>query len=340
MIHSRLTLAAPTRATIAACVVAALGAAPRAAGAHEIEFAPIERARAVLGTRDEFVARLSPFDRAARLKSAGEVSEAEYLAFVTAQAREWSNDERARLTSAFAAIEPKLTELLPELGAPIMLVKTSGEEEGGAGYTRANAVMLPQALTDERELQRLLAHEIFHVVSRNDAELKRALYATIGFEPCGELELPPALAAKKMTNPDAPLNDHCIDVQVDGAVAAGMPILLAREERFDPAAGVPFFGYLTLSMLLVERDGAVSRPLLRDGAPVLVPFNRVKGLVEQIGRNTGYVIHAEEILASNFELLVLGTPNTPSPEVLDRIDAVLKRASGRSSAGASSPPRD
>ena len=53
-----------------------VGAAPLGATAHEIELATIEKARAVLGARDDFVARLSPFDRSARLKSAGYVSEA------------------------------------------------------------------------------------------------------------------------------------------------------------------------------------------------------------------------------------------------------------------------
>jgi hypothetical protein len=303
--------------------------APIAGHAHEIELASIEKARAVLGERDDFVARLSPFDRAARLKSADDVSEDEYLAFARAAAREWPNDERARLATAFAAIRPKLAELLPALDEPVLLIKTSGEEEGGAGYTRGSAVMLPQALTDERELQRLLAHEIFHVVSGKNPDLKRELYATIGFEPCGEVSLPPSLAARKLTNPDAPVNEHCIEVQVDGADVWGMPILLSRQERFDPSAGIPFFGYLTLSMLLVERDGDTSRPLERNGAPVLVPFDRVAGLQEQIGRNTGYVIHAEEILASNFELLVQGAPNAPSPEVLARIREVLVRAAGR-----------
>jgi len=300
-----------------------LAAAPLGLAAHEIEFASIERAREVLGARDDFVARLSPFDRSARLKSAGEVSEDEYLAFARAAGREWSNDERARLTNAFAAIKPKLAELLPELDAPILLIKTSGEEEGGAGYTRASSVMLPQALADESDLQRLLAHEIFHVVSRNHPDLKRELYEAIGFEACGEVALPPALAARKMTNPDAPVNEHCIKVQVDGSEAWGMPILLSRQASYDPAAGQPFFGYLTLSMLLVERTGSATRPLERDGAPVLVPFNRVQGMAAQIGRNTNYVIHAEEILASNFELLVQGRTDVASPEVLDRIRAVL-----------------
>ncbi len=316
------------RPLFAAWLVALACAAPFCAHAHGIAFASIEQGRAVLGARDEFVVRLSPFDRAARLRSADEVSEDEYLAFARAAAREWSNDERSRLTRAFAAIEPKLTELLPELGAPILLVKTSGEEEGGAGYTRAGAVMLPQALTDERELERLLAHEIFHVVSRNNPELKRALYAVIGFEQCGEVVLPPALAARKMTNPDAPVNEHCIEVQVDGEDVWGMPILLARQERYDPAAGIPFFGYLTLSMLLVERPagGAPARVLERNGRPALVPFDRVTGLLEQVGRNTDYVIHAEEILASSFERLVLGEAGARSPDVLERMRAELARA--------------
>jgi hypothetical protein len=315
---------APLKA--AALLAMLLGLAPVAAVAHEIEFASIEQARAVLGSRDDFVARLSQFDRAARVESGDAVSEDEYLAFARAAGREWSNDERARLTAALAAIEPKLDELLPELDAPILLVKTSGEEEGGAGYTRGNAVMLPQAHEEERALQHLLAHEIFHVVSRNKPDLKRALYKTIGFEECGELELPPGLAARKMTNPDAPVNEHCIELAFEGATVWGMPILLSREERFDPSADRAFFEYLTLWMLLVDRSGGAPRPLERDGAPLLLPFNRVSGLEEQIGKNTSYVIHAEEILASNFELLVLGEQAAPSPDVLERMRAELTRA--------------
>jgi hypothetical protein len=159
--------------------------------------------------------------------------------------------------------------------------------------------------------------------------LKRALYRAIGFEECGELVLPPDLARRKMTNPDAPVNEHCIEITVDGAKAWGMPILLSREDRFDPQADRAFFEYLTLWMLLVDRSGAAPRPLERDGAPLLVPFNRVRGLEEQIGRNTNYVIHAEEILASNFELLVLGEQGAPSPDVLERIRAELQRAAAR-----------
>jgi hypothetical protein len=126
MTSSGSNVAPRARLAVGAWLAMLLGAAPFAGSAHEIEFASVEKARAVLGARDDFVARLSPFDRAARVKSAHDVSEDEYLAFARAAAREWSNDERARITAAFAAIEPKLDELLPALDAPVLLIKTSG----------------------------------------------------------------------------------------------------------------------------------------------------------------------------------------------------------------------
>ena len=64
---------------------------------------------------------------------------------------------------------------------------------------------------------------------------------------------------------------------------------------------------------------------MRDGAPLLAPMNQVGGFFEQVGRNTNYIIHAEEILASNFERLVLGEEGAPSPDVLERIRAELAR---------------
>jgi hypothetical protein len=45
--------------------------------------------------------------------------------------------------------------------------------------------------------------------------------------------------------------------------------------------------------------------------------------MEQIGRNTEYVIHPEEVLADNFALLVLKKANVPSPEILQKMREVL-----------------
>jgi hypothetical protein len=295
-----------------------LGASPPLA-AIEIEFASVDEARTVLGARDEFVARLSPFDRAGRLQSGDAVSEAEYLDFVGQSPRQWTRNERERIEAAFAAIEPALTALLPDLEEPVLMIKTSGAEEGGAQYTRGNAVILPEASLGNpaRVLKRQLAHEIFHIVSRRNPVLKRALYAVIGFDYCGEVAHPASLAARRITNPDAPINDHCIRLALDDGEAWAVPILYSREPRYDADAGGPFFQYLAMA--------GPARAVERDGEPVLVPIAEASGFLEQVGRNTDYILHPEEILASNFQLLAVGEDaGLPSPQVLADIRRVLE----------------
>jgi len=44
-----------------------------------------------------------------------------------------------------------------------------------------------------------------------------------------------------------------------------------------------------------------------------------------VGRNTGYIIHPDEILADNFVLLVNQSKNVRSPEILEKMRAVLAK---------------
>jgi hypothetical protein len=75
-----------------------------------------------------------------------------------------------------------------------------------------------------------------------------------------------------------------------------------------------------------SRDAAPARPIVRDGSPVTVPISAVAGFFEQVGRNTDYIIHPEEILASNFAMLVLGDSGLPSRDVLERMREILEAA--------------
>jgi len=58
--------------------------------------------------------------------------------------------------------------------------------------------------------------------------------------------------------------------------------------------------------------------------PMLVGIQQVSGFFEQVGKNTQYIIHPEEILADNVASLVQGDRNLPSPEVAASIQAILK----------------
>lgn len=291
-------------------------------------FAAVDDARKILTSRDDFVKRLSPFDRAARLKTDGEVSESHYLRFVGEQVREWSDSEKQLLDSAFQGIRTKVERLALALPKHVYLVRTTGEEEGGAPYTRANAIVIPKSAiaAPVGKLRKLLAHELFHIISRANPKLREELYRLIGFEKCDEVEIPAELKSRKITNPDAPANDHIILLKILGKDVWAVPILFSRAERYDSTRGGEFFSYLQFKFLVVERDATSTdvKPVYDDGKPRLVDLEQVSGFHEQVGRNTAYIIHPEEILADNFALLVLGESEVPTPRVIEGMKQRLK----------------
>ena len=294
-----------------------------------VAFATVSEGRNILTTRDDFIERLSPFDRAARMKTDREVSEKEFLEFVGQSVLAWTESEQKKLAAALEATQPALKALSLPFPKKIYMIKTSGKEEGGAAYTRANAIVFPVNMLagNTRAMQKLICHELFHILSRANPELKERLYRVIGFEKCAEIEFPAKLKSRKLTNPDAPKNDHCIRLQVDGKAAWVVPILFSRTEKYDPGRGGEFFEYLEFRMLVVERNsesGAV-KPVYDGAEPRLADMQRVSGLFEQIGRNTGYIIHPEEILADNFALMVFEERSMPSPEMLSKVKDALKK---------------
>jgi hypothetical protein len=290
-----------------------------------LDFAAVEDARRLLGVRDDFVARLSPFDRAARLKSAQPVDEKRYLEFVARSVRAWTPAEQQRIAAALESIRARLLRYGRAIPAHVDLVKTDGSEEGGAAYTRGRTVVFPQGIVDgsTEELADTLAHELFHVLSRNDAKLREQAYAAIGFVPCPEVALPGALEPRRITNPDAPRNDHRIRLQLDGKPVWAVPVLYADAERYDEKRGGAFFDYLVFRMLLVDER---SRPLQPRAEDALVALGKLTGFDEQVGKNTDYVIHPEEILAVNFALLVRDKKPLASPAIPERLAAILEHS--------------
>jgi hypothetical protein len=306
-------------------LVAAAIASAQPSNLPPISFATVAEGRSLLTTRDDFIVRLSPFDRAARMKTNRDVLEPEFLEFVGKNVLEWTPDETAAVQSAWTSLTPKLRELALPFPKTILFIKTTGAEEGGAEYTRANAIILPQSalvVTKRPALQATIAHELFHVLSRNAPALRDRLYAVIGFQPCGEIPFPPELAARKITDPDAPKNDHCIRLKLGQSSVWAVPILYSKADRYDPAAGGEFFQYLEFKFLVVQKSGA--RATYDPSNITLLDANHVQGLYQQIGRNTDYIIHPEEILADNFKFLLIGRTNLPSPEVQQNLAAALR----------------
>ena len=295
-----------------------------------VAFASVEEARAVLTNRDDFVQSMSPFDRAARMKTDRDVSEAEYLGFVGGHVLEWTEAEKQKTTSAFEGIQKELVALSLPFPRKVLIIKTTGVEEGGASYTRADAIVIPKAdLAAPAASTRIrICHELFHVLTRANPELREKCYAAIGFVKCDEVEFPPNLKSRKITNPDAPRNDHGVRLRVAGQEHWAIPILFSDAAKYDAERGGEFLNYLQFRFLLVEREAGASavKPLYDGQQARLIDMRDVRGFYEQVGRNTGYIIHPEEILADNFALLVVKDRNVRSPEIIRKLEEILRLA--------------
>ncbi|MBF0199603.1 MAG: hypothetical protein HQL32_17940 [Planctomycetes bacterium] len=293
-----------------------------------IFFASVAEGKRILTSRDDFVERMSPFDRAARLKTDKDVSERKYLDFVGQNVLEWNESEKHKVSSAYQGIQKTLEAMALPFPEKVLVIKTTGKEEGGAAYTRTNAIILTPANLNKPPavIQKTFCYELFHIMSRANPDLREQLYAAIGFAKCNEVIFPPELNSRKITNPDAPRNDHCIRLKVMGEEQWAIPILFSSSEKYDMDRGGEFFNYLQFQLLLVDRpnNGPTVKPMFEGGKAKLVGIQQVSGFYEQVGKNTGYIIHPEEILADNFALLVLGQRNLPSPKVIKKIQAILK----------------
>lgn len=303
-----------------------------------VAFADVEKGKQIVSARDDFIERLSPFDRAARMKTDKEVSEEEFLKFVAENVLPWQQDEQAKVESVLLSLAPKWAGLSIPCPKTVYFIRTTGKEEGNAAYTRDSAVVLPASMltSPPAEMQRLICHELFHVVSRNSPKLRESLYQVIGFLPCGEIELPPTLKARKITNPDAPRNDHCLQVKVDDKPLWVVPILVSRTAGYDLQRGGEFFQYMQFHLLAVARseDGKKADPIFVAEAPQLLDVEQVSGFYEQVGRNSAYIIHPEETLGDNFVLLVLGDGKVRSPEIIEKMKKVFAESTP---AGANTP---
>ena len=301
---------------------AGIDAAPRAVMA--IQFASEMEGQDILAKKDRFLTTLSPFDRQSRLEAAAPVDEAQFVAFLRSNVRPWNEVEKAHILSVFEKLWPKLVTFHLPLPKSIWLVKTTGREEGNAAYCRQLAIVLPQdkVSMDAAALERLLTHELFHILTAQDADFRQKCYALIGFQVVEPIPLPEPLLARKITNPDGPLPDAIIEIMTEGKKCSAVPVLYS-EQPFDPARGGPFFKYLTFRLLAVEKSGQTWRAVEQNGAPQLLVPTKTPDFTRQIGANTGYIIHPDEILAENFVHLVFQTPQLRTPQIIESFREAL-----------------
>ncbi len=282
---------------------------------------PVEgdRAKELLKTEDEYTAILSRFDLMSKCRSKSDtVKLGDFLERSAATVKKWSDSDIEELKNVVGSVSKKISSLGLKLQMPerIEIIRSDMTNEGGAsGYTRANYIVLPEGSISESTF----IHELFHVLSRYDKQMSEKVYNTIGFKQCNEVPYPPEIAGLRISNPDAPFNNFYISVNHKDKPVDAMLILFSGREY----NGGSFFAYMQIGLLVVEGDDKNKKAVYENGKPLILMFKEVTGFYEQTGRNTPYNIHAEELSADHFVMLLDREEGLPDQQIIREMKKIM-----------------
>jgi hypothetical protein len=230
----------------------------------------------------------------------------EFLGFAADAGLRWTAQEKA----GWQTVVHKLSDAMQGLNLHVPhidLVKTSGAEEFGAAYTRRRAIMLPEwmtswPMTDPRRAYFLLAHEVFHILSRADSWLRDDLYALFGFKTLEGFAYPAELDKRRISNPDAFEHLHTLTVQSGSESIDVLPVIQSQLPLKKVIQLPDFFAVLAIVLLSVDTNTGEAH---RDGNGDLITYNFDNtNWGSLMARNSPYIIHPEEVLADNFATLM------------------------------------
>jgi hypothetical protein len=288
---------------------------PAPAAATEFVFASAAEGARILGAPDGFFEAMAPLEMRLRTIGPGRATSEQLRAQYRAGALEWNGVERRAWQVSLDRLRPRLAAWSALLPQQVLLVRVRGSVEDGIPHTRGNAILLPVGTGRARGAARdfMLAHEIFHILSRAQAARHDGLYALIGFRPC-RFALPAELRARRITNPDAPEERHYVALAGEGG--AWVPLQLARPVAAPPPA---LAESLEFRLIRVDVADGICTARRRGGGWELAAPSALPGLFAVIGRNSDYLAHPEELMADNFALLMTRRARAPDRTLLDRL---------------------
>ncbi|PQO42081.1 hypothetical protein [Blastopirellula marina] len=292
-------------------------------GGAKLIFATPEQGEKQITKQDGFIEHVGELEMQVRMESAEPVSKEAYLKSLGAGVKAWKPEEIEIVEKAAKQVAEALEGYDFPLPEEVLLVRVSAEVEGDAPHCRGASVILPDGFFSvTTDPARILAHELFHVMSSHHPELRDKLYEVIHFTKCNEVELPESVKPQRVTNPDAYWNQHVVRIDVAGQETPVMPVILTRSAEYQPGG---LFANLDFRLMVLEEADGKFAPKLVDGEAVLLSPREAADYLQKIGRNTGYIIHPEEVLADNFALMLFDPEGVRDAWVIEGMQEVLKK---------------
>ncbi len=287
-----------------------------------IHFASKEEAQRMIVENDSYTNGLGQFDLDCRVGRTN-ANKAELHKFQKDQCLEFVQEEKDSIAHSMARLQALAAKNGFRLPKPeeIVFVKTTMAEEGGAGgYTRRNRIYMQSGMHTREGFDNFVAHELFHVLTRNSRAFKEAMYSIISFKLLEDsIPFSKEIIDMRISNPDISKYDAYAELTVAGEKRPCTMLIYANKSY----EGGSFFTYLNIGLIPLDKD---FKPIMEDGKTVIYPLNECSDFYDKVGRNTSYVINPEECLADNFCFVMTGKDSNDfkTPAILEAMKQVLK----------------
>jgi hypothetical protein len=293
-----------------------------------------EKAIEEFSKKDKFIESMSPFDLECRMNISPTPSIEEYVSFITQQIMPWSNLCAGQVQSVIEDMNNNSNDVLKYCSFPstIYIILTNGQDEAKAAYCRnSNLIILPLSVDEENnpvgDLASLtsghnwnstIKHELFHIWSRNNIQMRDIMYQIIGYlRVPKEICIPSNLMNLKVTNPDACVIEHWISLKrLSNDDPVNVAPVLVASKSYVVEQEPNFFKYIRKLFVVLDNE--------LNSTEELLSYDDVVGLRNKIGNNTDYIIHPEEVLADNFVLLLNHCIDVPDQRILNQMIEILR----------------
>lgn len=296
-----------------------------------VRFASKEEGQMLIQGNTQYYNRLSQVDIDWRIRKENATLD-ELKTFAKQQVLDFTQREMELVMSSVNFIEHRFDAFECQLPLPeeIVFVKTTMNDEGNASaYTSGNMIFLSDRVLCQNMslgcilgggsfatvgLNILIAHELFHCLTRRSPEFRRKMYALIGFTVMDhDIEFPEHIRRMIMANPDVEHIDNYAEFTINGVKRKCALITYYGRSWAECSAlqGKPARFFNCTNTALVPIDDLSTH----------FGINEASDFWEIMGRNTDYVAAPEECLAVNFSYaVVLGTHRDyKSPQLIKAI---------------------
>ncbi|MBK8054088.1 MAG: hypothetical protein IPK35_12670 [Saprospiraceae bacterium] len=233
-----------------------------------------------------------------------------YKKFLSTEVSSWSDEEIVIMNQIFSDAKKLCDTISPRIfPGGIKLIKIKPNHYGrDVYYTRGNIIFIPEnifPIENQQTILSVMLHEIFHIVSRQNSELRSDIYKLIGFAKAEkQVKLNEMLNKKLLTNPDGVSYQYFI--RLDSILA--IPLItsnLAAYRKNTPS----FFNYLQFDLYQIHDKGTYYEAITDEKGNTTIPLKKTPVFFTKIKDNTQYIIHPDEIMADNFMFAVLAFSN-------------------------------